>query len=338
MPHWSLPRAAASTQLMIRVAAEQGVAFATCVAGTGLTAEDLLDPARELEGQQEIAVLRNILRALDSSVPFGLIAGERYHLSTHGMWGFAMISSPTIRRAIEFSVRYFDLSYSFNRFSVVIEPGQARLIYDDSDNPEDVRAALVERDMAAAVTFGRDVFGKMIPIRSLQLRGRRPPHAHAFEPLFGVAVQFNAPVNSLGIDAAWLDVPQPLADELGLRVSEEQCRALIERRGVRSGVAGRVRARILSKPGEFPSMKTVASELGMSTRTLRNQLNRETTSYRELVEEIRETLAEQLLSTTRMTVDEIAERLGYADTSSFITAFKRWKGVPPRGYKTELVS
>jgi AraC-like DNA-binding protein len=338
MPHWSLPRAAASTQLMIRVAAELGVAVSTCVAGSGLSAEDLGNPAREIEGQQELAVLRNILKALDPSVPFGLIAGERYHLSTHGMWGFAMISSPTVRRAIDFSLRYFDLSYSFNRLSVAYEPGQARLIYDGSDNPEDVRAVLLERDMAAAVTFGRDVFGKMIPIRTLQLCARRPAYAHAFEAVFGVAPQFNAPVNVLSIDPAWLDVPQPLADELGLRVSEEQCRALIERRGARSGVAGRVRARILSKPGEFPSMKTVACELGMSTRTLRNQLNRETTSFRELVEEIRETLAEQLLSTTRMTVDEIAERLGYADTSSFITAFKRWKGVPPRGFKTELVS
>jgi AraC-like DNA-binding protein len=333
MPHWSLRRAAASTQLMIRVAAEQGLDFAACVAGTGLTAEDLGDPAREIEGQQELGVLRNILRALDPSVPFGLIAGARYHLSTHGMWGFAMISSPTIRRALDFSLRYFDLSYSFNRFSVVFETGQARLIYDDSDNPEDLRAVLVERDMAAAVTFGRDVFGRMIPIKSLQLRGRRPAHVHAYEPLFGVQPTFNAQGNSLCIDAAWLDVPHPLADEMGLRVCEEQCRALIERRGVRSGVAGRVRARILAKPGEFPRLTTVAAELGMSTRTLRNQLDRETTSYRELLEEIRETLAEQLLSSTRMSLNEIAERLGYADASSFTAAFKRWKGISPRVYK-----
>jgi AraC-like DNA-binding protein len=337
MPHWSLPRAAASTRLMVRVAAEHGVSFATCTAGTRLTDEDLNNTAHEIEGQQELAVLRNILHALGPEVPFALIAGSRYHLTTHGMWGFAMLTSPTLRAAIDFSLRYFDLSYSFNRLRAVTETGQIRLIYDDSDNPEDVQRVLVERDMAAAVTFGRDVFGAMVPVRSLQLRGRRPAYADAYKEVFGVTPQFGADSNVLGIDATLLDVPHPQADEFGLRVCEEQCRAMIERRGARSGIAGRVRARILEKPGVFPSMNTVSAELGITTRTLRNQLQREATSYRELLEEIRETLAEQLLAAKQMTVDEIAGRLGYADTSSFITAFKRWKGVPPRSYKSELM-
>jgi AraC-like DNA-binding protein len=81
-------------------------------------------------------------------------------------------------------------------------------------------------------------------------------------------------------------------------------------------------------------MKSVAAALGTSTRTLRNQLSRESTSYRKLVDELREALAEQLLA-THTSIDEIARRLGYADASSFISAFKRWKGVAPGGYRTE---
>jgi AraC-like DNA-binding protein len=321
---------------MIRVAHEQGVPVARCVAGTGLDNEDLVDPAREIEGQQELGVLRNILRELDPGMAFSLMAGQRYHLTTHGMWGFALMSSANVRSAADMALRYFDLSYSFNRLRLEVDRRRARFLYDELDNPEDLRAALIERDMAALVTLGRDTLNRMIPIVSLQLRGCRPAYADAFEPLFGVTPQFNAAVNCVTIDAAYLDTPHPLADELGLRVCEEQCRMLIERRGVRSGVAGRVRGRILGKPGEFPSMKCVAAELGMSTRTLRNRLGREATSYRKLTEEIRATLAAELLGTTRMSVDEIARRLGYADTSSFSMAFKRWKGVPPRGYKREL--
>lgn len=45
-------------------------------------------------------------------------------------------------------------------------------------------------------------------------------------------------------------------------------------------------------------------------------------------------LAEQLLA-TGMTLDSIAERLGYADTSSFAAAFKRWKGMPPHRFRQE---
>jgi AraC-like DNA-binding protein len=322
---------------MIQLAEELGVSSLRCVAGSGLARDELTDPAREIEGRQELIVLRNILRSLDPSVPFALMAGLRYHSSTHGMWGFAILSSPNLRSAIELALRYFDLSYSFNRVSFEVEGREARLLYDGSDNPDDLRAALIERDIAALITLERDNLGRTIPMRSLRLRTPRPPYAAELERLCEVAPQFNAAVNCVGMEVATLETPQPLADDLGRQVCEEQCRALMERRRVRSGLAGRVRGQILRKPGEFPSMKTVAAELGMSTRTLRNQLGRETTSYRELVEEIRQTLAEQLLSASHLTVDEIAQRLGYADTSSFIMAFKRWKGVSPRSYKRELV-
>ena len=81
-------------------------------------------------------------------------------------------------------------------------------------------------------------------------------------------------------------------------------------------------------------MEIIADEFGMTVRTLRNHLAREATSYRDLLERARETFAEQLLS-AEVRIQEIAERLGYADTSSFVAAFKRWKGVPPRRYREE---
>jgi AraC-like DNA-binding protein len=37
----------------------------------------------------------------------------------------------------------------------------------------------------------------------------------------------------------------------------------------------------------------------------------------------------------RMTVDEVAERLGYSEASSFAHAFKRWKGISPRTYRRQ---
>jgi AraC-like DNA-binding protein len=276
------------------------------------------------------------MRVLGPDVPFALMAGLRYHPTSHGMWGFAVLSAASFREAIEVGNRYWDLSYSFNRMRFEVAGDKAHFIYDSSDNPEDLQAALVERDLAALVTFERDIHGQMLPPLSLQLRAPRPSYVHEFAPLFLVEPQFGCESNCFTFAADLLTTRQRLADAFGLRVSEEQCRLLIERRGARSGVAGSVRAQILRTPGEFPSMQTVATRLNTSTRTLHNQLAREGTSYRELIEETRETLAEELLSSSRLTVDEIAQRLGYADTSSFVAAFKRWKGVPPGEYKRSV--
>jgi AraC-like DNA-binding protein len=321
---------------MIQLAAEHGVSRATCIAGTGLCGDELSDPTREIAGQQELAVLRNILRALDPSVPFGLLAGLRYRTTMHGAWGFAIMTSHSVREAIEVGERYFDLTYSFNRPGFEIDARYVRFFYGDEDNPDDLRAVLVERDMAALIAMELEILGKTIPIQQLQLRAPRPPYAAEFERLFGVAPEWNAEVNCIALDVSALAISGPLADRFGHQVSEDLCRSLIERSSARVGLAGRVRGRILRTPGEFPSMDAVAADLGMSMRTLRNRLRREETSYRALGEQARESLAEELLASGQMTLDQIAERLGYADTSTFIAAFKRWKGVAPGSYRDKL--
>jgi AraC-like DNA-binding protein len=48
----------------------------------------------------------------------------------------------------------------------------------------------------------------------------------------------------------------------------------------------------------------------MSTRTLRRKLGEAGTSFRSLLDEVREALAEELLTTGALTVDDVATRLG----------------------------
>ena len=70
----------------------------------------------------------------------------------------------------------------------------------------------------------------------------------------------------------------------------------------------------------------------MAPRTLHRHLAAEGASFRQLLDEVRQALAEEMLA-HRMTVDEVAERLGYSEASSFVHAFKRWKGISPRTYR-----
>ena len=78
----------------------------------------------------------------------------------------------------------------------------------------------------------------------------------------------------------------------------------------------------------MPSMGQVARELAVAERTLHRQLAAEHTSFRALVDEVRETLAVELLG-NNLTVEEVARRLGYSETAAFTHAFKRWRGHPP---------
>jgi AraC-like DNA-binding protein len=73
----------------------------------------------------------------------------------------------------------------------------------------------------------------------------------------------------------------------------------------------------------------VARLLLMHHRTLNRRLKAEGTTFQELLDEVRFEAACQLLDTARIPITEIAVSLGYAETSAFSRAFRRWSGATP---------
>src|SRR5438093_1102359 len=183
---------------------------------------------------------------------------------------------------------------------------------------------------AAALAIWSELLEEpVIPLR-VELRLPAPRRPERFEAAYGVPPRFGAERTVIAFDARLLDRPLPRAAPLTAQLCTEQCRELLERRQLRRGVSGRVRDELLRDPRAMPGQEEVAAALHVSVRTLRRQLAEEGTSFREVVERLREVLAEELLATGRLTVEQVAERVGYADASSFVHAFTRWKGVAPR--------
>lgn len=85
-------------------------------------------------------------------------------------------------------------------------------------------------------------------------------------------------------------------------------------------------------PDGPPSKAAVARQLGMSPRNLQRHLAEEGTSYKSLLNDARVDLARNYVREGRLSVTEIAFVLGFADTSTFSRAFKRWTRKSPRQY------
>lgn len=210
------------------------------------------------------------------------------------------------------------------------------LVLDAPDVRPSLRRFVLERDAAAIQTIQRDLFAAPIPIREIRFASPPPDAGTAgldrFTEVFGVAPAFDAGENVVGFDPALLDVPLPQANEHTAAVAQAQCRDLLARRRTRDGLAGRVRDLLVDRPADPPDADRVAATFNMSDRTLRHRLAAGGTSFRSLLDEVRERLAEEML-VSGLTVAEIAERLGYLEVSSFSQAFRRWKGVGPRAYR-----
>lgn len=83
----------------------------------------------------------------------------------------------------------------------------------------------------------------------------------------------------------------------------------------------------------FPAMAEVAAAFDIAERTFRRQLNTENSSFHALLDKVRFGKAQQLLSNGALSMEAIAQQLGYAESAAFIHAFQRWAGCTPAAFR-----
>ncbi|MBF8161416.1 AraC family transcriptional regulator [Pseudomonas mendocina] len=332
-PPWPPRRSIVSIQLLTQLGLDLGLNLDVCLKDTGLDPMQLASLHGEVDAERELRLIANLLEALPDLGDLGLQAGRRYHLTTYGAWGYAILSSATVRQAAELGLRYHGLTYAFTRISLNLKDGVASLHFDDSALPPALHDFIVQRDMLGALVVVRELLGSPLPIRSVELRQATPSDMTPFVEAFGQVPHFGAQHNRLGFSADLLDDPLPRANSQLVSACERQCQMLLARHQWHQGVAGRVRQLLLQTPGQMADMEQVASRLHLSSRTLRRRLIEEGSSFRALQDEVREALADELLAAGGLSLEEIAERLGYGELSNFIHAFKRWKGTTPGRYQ-----
>lgn len=100
---------------------------------------------------------------------------------------------------------------------------------------------------------------------------------------------------------------------------------------IRAVVADRVR-------GQRPTLGSVGRELAMSGRALQRALQEHGTSFRRLVDDVRNEHARGYLRSTSFSAGEIAFLLGFEEASSFYRAFRAWNGMSPSEFRRRSVA
>ena len=301
-----------------------------CLWSSGIAPADLEEPALVVEGGQELRVMRNLLGAVGDLPGLGAEVGRRARLGSFGIWGYAVLTSPTFADAARLGVRFARLSFAFT--APVVHERLPRIDLGVEEIPDDVRDFASERDIASILVLFSSIGPGVTPQLSTHLDDARAAALAAVLP--GLRVCSGQLADRFVFDPADWAAPLPQAHAETMRSCVDACTALLEGRMARRGTSARVRARLLERPDVKPTMAIVASDVHMEERTLRRHLAAEGTSFSELFDEVYETLATQLLALPSLTVEEVARRLGYADAPTFSHAFKRWTGVSPNAWRT----
>ncbi|WMR51444.1 helix-turn-helix transcriptional regulator, partial [Pseudomonas aeruginosa] len=83
----------------------------------------------------------------------------------------------------------------------------------------------------------------------------------------------------------------------------------------------------------WPDLDQVARQLHMSSQTLRRHLREEGGSFQQLKDHLRRDLAIYHLGRDELSIQDIAEQLGFSEPSAFHRAFKKWTGLTPGAYR-----
>ncbi|MHC6226456.1 AraC family transcriptional regulator [Pseudomonas sp. X10] len=180
--------------------------------------------------------------------------------------------------------------------------------------------------------------GRRIPILAIELRCAEPPFCDDYRVMFSENLQFDRPRTRMIIAADNLDLPlKRTAEELERFLAEAPGNILVKYRDPAS-LARRIRQDLRQlDPGQWPDADSLARHLCLSASTLRRRLAEEGQTYQGLKDSVRRELAIAWLAEEALSFVEIAERLGFADSSSFYKAFRKWFGCNPGHYRTLIV-
>lgn len=271
----------------------------------------------------------------------GFEIGRGVSIDSHLALGRLLRNCTTINQLLQTTAHYWRLITTCLIFSYRRYADHAELtLRPSAPMSSRVLHALQE---TTAVSFHLDATAMLGGRSGLQIELSMPAPAHIerYRRLRPTEFHFGCgalPQVCFRIPAALLELPlrQPSGRPLtsAERLPDEQPRHAAPTGGHTQWVS----LILQEAEGLQPSREVLAELLNISPRSLTRQLALEGCNLRELSKRIRQQRACAMLRDRSQPIAQIAERLGYADASSFCHAFRQLAGISPNRYRGTLLT
>lgn len=262
----------------------------------------------------------------------GLRLGQRLGIESYGTLGFALMSCANLRESTMLMLRYGKVffeplwEYETQDSGLLIWP--SLLI-----RPPELRRLITELCFSQLSAIGRSLHRGKLDGAQIYFDFPAPRSTGIYETIFGVEPTFDADRSQIFIPQDVLDTPVRTASLSEHLVFHRQCEEMLRSLDSAEQTTADVRCLLMQSAGQFHDITQVAERLNMSERTLRRRLAAESTSFRDILDEIRNLLAKEYLAKTELVIAEIAYLLDYEETGNFRRAFVRWNGITPSEYR-----
>lgn len=306
-----------------------------------LLRKNRISPRLLLEDDARISVERfadlqvsTMLALQDESLGY---TSRRMPIGSWSMMCHAVIGSATLGQALSRYCRFYQL-FEFGLNPVLESDGDTtRLYLQKIDEGENCGPYYSELFLYNSHRFCNWLVQEQLPLQSVSFKyppvARREEYSQVF---MGNPILFEQAVASLEMSSALLERPL-LQNEASLHhFLRHPVLFMLTQQFAVDSWAARVRDILRHNMDTLPDLGAVATVLEIHPQTLRRRLAAEGTSFKELKNRLRRDTALHFLGKQGLSIEEIAYRSGFSESSAFIRAFKGWTGVTPYCYRKGL--
>ena len=310
----------------------RGFDDAVLLANTELHSSDLDDPYRLISQEQARMFYRNVVDLSDDP-GLGLEIGWMTSITEKGPLGLMQIVARNVLDAVEEGWASRDTYNGLIDWNYEVK-GSA-LIHHIAclEEYEPLRIFLLERALGVFQANSEELAGsKAKPIKVL-VDYKAPKNFKRYQEIFRCPVYFEEKVVEIHYPASYLSQKLDSHDQPAHDTLEVLQASLLKKLSAEKDIVDEVKMALRRKPGQFPHLEQVASKMALSPRTLRRKLGAEGVRFQDLLDTERRKVADDYLSNSELTVQQIAEQCDFSDAQNFAQAYKRWTGMSPTEYR-----
>ena len=291
---------------------------------------DLSKPLQEVETPRIIECIYNYTK--DEALMIKL--GQRLDITFFGSFGFALMSCSNFKA----------VNKLINRYRLLLGSGlNLNISYDSHKSKSTLRVSIgilknLQKRLITELVISQSIYLIKVITNNDKLNFKVTFQHEGvnnkllYESILKCDVEFNQLHNDLTIPD--LSEEKLISANSAVHIIyEEQCEELLRDLNKIENFSAAVRRILLQAGDDLPDIKEVAFKLHTSESTLRRRLKDESSSYRIICDEVRDVLAKKYLTTTNLTISDIAMLLNYSEAASFRRAFVRWNKVTPNDYR-----
>ena len=283
----------------------------------------------------DMSRLWKLSRDITGDSCFGLSVATKSRPTTFHALGISILTSYSLDDVFTRLKRYSKAVSDAIECKTVDLGDDIALSFDPHDNGPRPSDESFDALMAIAADFFGLSTDNDIKLSKIEFMRKEPNDSEPFRKIFKVPLVFSASHNRIHIDKSDLIKPFLTANPEIARQNDQIIAEYLYRFD-KSGIGQQVYAKLIEMlPLGEPSLAKIAVAIGISMRSLSRYLRNENTTYREILIETRQYLAIEYLKQSHLSITDVAFRLGYAESSNFTRAFRRWFGCSPSEYRAQ---